>query len=86
MKTLNKQSTLDLALQTSGHVEGVMGLAQENEISITEVLEPAQALETKDVAVLDSDIQGFYSGRKIRPATESGVGGEKECDYCNYFM
>ena len=86
MKALNKQSLLDIALQASGHVEGVVALAQENGLSLTAELTPGQNVTTGPAPVVDADIQGYYSSRKIRPATDAEVAAADECNYCKYFM
>ena len=86
MKALNKQSLLDLALQASGHVEGVVALAQENELSVDAQIAAGDALFTEKVPVIDSDIQRYYTGQNIRPATDAVLSPEDECDYCQYFM
>lgn len=45
----DRQSLLDIAIQTSGSVEAVFVLAAKNNISVTETLSIGQELETVDV-------------------------------------
>ena len=87
MKVLNEQSLLDLALQASGHVEGAFALAQANGLSLTAELTPGQDVSTVSAPVIDADIQRFYAGREIRPATDTlAVAEEDPCNFCQYFM
>lgn len=64
-----RQTLLDIALQTSGSVEAVMELAKQNGLSITDELSDGQvleAVEVKDVAVVSR-----YEINCIFPATEA---------------
>lgn len=64
-----RQTLLDIALQTSGSVEAVVDLALANGLSITDELSDGQVLEVvevKDVAVVSRyEISGIF------PATEA---------------
>ena len=86
MKALNKQSLLDLSIQASGHVEGVVALAQENERSVDAQIAAGDIFFTQKIPVIDSDIQRYYTGQNIRPATDAEVSPEDECNYCKLFM
>lgn len=65
---LDRQSVLDVALQTSGGVEAAFALAAKNDISISEAIAPDTELET--VGAANKIILGRYEAQRIRPATE----------------
>ena len=60
-----RQTLLDIALQTSGSVEAVMELAKQNGLSITD----GQVLEVKEVK--DVAVVSHYEINCIFPATEA---------------
>jgi len=64
----DRQSLLDMALQTSGGVDAAFDLAEANGVSISEPLEAEAELET--VAAADKNVLAKYEARGIRPATE----------------
>lgn len=64
----DRQSLLDIALQTSGGVGAAFDLAAANDVSISEQLEAGVQLET--VPVADKMVLERYTARQIRPATE----------------
>lgn len=64
----DRQSLLDIALQTSGSVEAAYDLAAANDVSVSEPLEPGMLLDT--VAVADRKVFERYAARQIQPATE----------------
>ncbi|GAB6121662.1 hypothetical protein [Dysgonomonas termitidis] len=66
-KALNSQSLPDLSLQESGTLEGLFPLAVANNLSITDALEPGQAIERTDV--IQREIQSYYTIRNLHPAT-----------------
>ncbi len=68
VKPLDRQSLLDIAIQTSGSVEAAFELAAKNDIAISEELARDAELET--VAVADKIVLSRYEARNIRPATE----------------
>lgn len=68
VKPLDRQSLLDIAIQTSGSVEAAFELAAKNDIAISEELARDAELET--VAVVDKIVLSRYEARNIRPATE----------------
>lgn len=68
VKPLDRQSLLDIAIQTSGSVEAAFELAAKNDIAISEELARDAELET--VAVTDKIVLSRYEARNIRPATE----------------
>lgn len=63
----DRQSLLDIAVQTSGGVEAAFDLAAANDVSVSEPLAGTQ-LETAPVA--DKMVLERYTARQIRPATE----------------
>lgn len=68
VKPSNRQSLLDIALQTSGGIEAAFDLSKENGRSISEPLEAGAELGT--VAAVDKNVLAKYEARGIRPATE----------------
>jgi len=67
MKASEKQSTFDIAAQTSGSIEAAFLLALKNGISITDELVPGQELMLTDV--VNKDIREYYSNKGIVPVT-----------------
>lgn len=65
---LDRQSVIDVAIQTSGSVEAAFALAAQNDISISEAIAPGSALEM--VGVVDKLVLSRYEARGVRPATE----------------
>lgn len=63
-----RQTLLDIALQTSGSVEAVMELAIANERSVTAVLEDGDELTVAGVA--DATVVERYAVEGVCPATE----------------
>ncbi len=68
VKVLDRQSLIDIALQTSGGMEAALSLAIKHDIAISEPLAPDAELET--VAVTDRLVLNRYEARRVRPATE----------------
>lgn len=68
IKPLDRQSLIDIALQTGGAVEAALGMAIKNDIPLTGELAPGVELET--VPVVDKLIFERYRARGIRPATD----------------
>lgn len=68
VKPLDRQSLLDIAIQTSGSVEAAFELAEKNDIAIS--AEIARDAELDTVAVADKIVLSRYEARNIRPATE----------------
>lgn len=64
----DRQSLLDIAVQTSGGVEAAFDLAAANDVSVSEPLAAGAQLET--VAVADKMVLERYTARQVRPATE----------------
>ena len=60
VKPLDRQSLIDVALQTSGGVEGALGMSIKNDIPVSGETAP----------VVDKLVLGRYEARGIRPATD----------------
>ena len=65
---LDRQSVIDIAIQTSGSVEAAFTLSATNNISISGVIAPGSELEM--VTVADKLVLSRYEARGIRPATD----------------
>ncbi|MDR2894239.1 MAG: hypothetical protein LBU97_02115 [Alistipes sp.] len=68
VKALDRQSLLDIALQTSGGMEAALALAIKHDIAISERLAPDAELET--VGASDKLVLSRYEARSVRPATD----------------
>jgi len=68
VKALDRQSLLDIAIQTSGGMEAALELAVRHDIAISEPLAPSAELET--VAAVDRVVLSRYEARGVRPATD----------------
>nr|DAE58720.1 MAG TPA: hypothetical protein [Caudoviricetes sp.]DAN83350.1 MAG TPA: hypothetical protein [Caudoviricetes sp.]DAV63076.1 MAG TPA: hypothetical protein [Caudoviricetes sp.] len=68
IKPLDRQSLIDVALQTSGSVEGALGMSIKNDIPVSGELAPDVELET--APVVDKLVLGRYEARGVRPATD----------------
>ena len=68
VKVKDRQTLLDIALQTSGSVEAVMELAIANGRSVTAALEDGEELETVEVA--DATVVERYAVEGVCLATE----------------
>lgn len=67
VKVKDRQSLLDMAVQTSGSMEAAFGLAAANGVSLTDTLADGQVLDT--VAAENADTVRRYSVQCIQPAT-----------------
>lgn len=67
IKALNRQSLLDIALQTAGSMEAAIDLAQANGLELSDDLIDGQCLQT--IPERNSDIVARYDAEHIRPAT-----------------
>lgn len=67
VKVKDRQSLLDMAVQTSGSMEAAFGLAAANGVSLTDTLADGQVLDT--VAAENADTVRRYSVQGIQPAT-----------------
>lgn len=66
----DRQSLLDIALQTLGGIAGVFAIAERNGLSITSRLQDGQVLEWELSDTVDAKIQNVYAQRGIFPATD----------------
>ena len=84
MKTRAKerQTMLDMALQSGGHVETVLALAADNGLSVTDRLEDGQELTVPE-PVEDGDARTvrLYRAHGVEPATEASVDDMTACPY-----
>lgn len=67
VKVKDRQSLLDMAVQTSGSMEAAFGLAAANGVSLTDTLADGQVLDT--MAAENADTVRRYSVQAIQPAT-----------------
>ena len=84
MKTIAKerQTLLDIALQTCGHIETVLALAEANSMSITDRLEDGRVLTVPErLAEGDTRTVELYRAHKVEPATEAGADDMSACPY-----
>lgn len=84
MKTTAKerQTMLDMALQSGGHVERVLALAAANGLSVTDRLEDGQELTVPE-PVEDGDARTvrLYRAHGVEPATEASADDMTACPY-----
>ena len=66
VKAKDRQSLLDMAVQTAGSVEAAFRLSAANDIGITDTLEDGQVLNT--VPVENAETVRRYGVQKIEPA------------------
>lgn len=66
----DRQSLLDIAVQSLGGVEGVFALAERNNISITDRIEDGKVLLWEHGDTVNANIQKTYALRGLFPATE----------------
>lgn len=66
---LSNQTLTDIAIQVYGNAQGVMVLALENGLSVTDELMPGQVLVCSADRVMDKGIVRYYGVNGIRPAT-----------------
>lgn len=66
----DRQSLLDIAVQSLGGVEGVFALAERNNISITDRLADGTVLLWEHSDTVNANIQKTYALRGLFPATE----------------
>lgn len=64
----DRQTMLDVAIQTSGSIEALMALSIANGRSVTAVLTDGEELETVEVA--DATVVERYNVEGVCPATE----------------
>jgi hypothetical protein len=79
VRVSSRQSIFDLAIQTGGGIEASFSLALQNNVSLTDELQPGQELQTADM--VDRDVASYYNSHSLTPATaltdsvfEAGIG------------
>lgn len=78
---LSNQSLADLAIQVYGSVEGIVLLARENGLEITDMPEAGRQLKVSSENIIDKRIVQYYAGMKVYPATDSsGLMGNRIFD------
>ena len=73
VKVKDRQSMLDMAVQTAGSMEAAFGLAAANGVSLTDTLADGQVLDM--VAVENADTVRQRSGHPARDGIERGRTG-----------
>ena len=77
-----RQTLLDDALQTGGHNETVLALAEANGMSITDRLEDGRVLTIPEpVESGDTRTVELYKAHKVEPATEVSPDDMSACPY-----
>ena len=77
-----RQTLLDIALQTGGHIETVFALAEANGMSITDRLEDGRVLTVPEpVESGDTRTVELYKARMVEPATEVSPDDMAACPY-----
>lgn len=77
-----RQTLLDIALQTCGHIETVLALAEANGMSITDRLEDGCVLTVPEpVEGVDARTVELYRAHKVEPATEISPDDMSACPY-----
>lgn len=68
MKTLNGQSLIDIAIQTSGSVEAAFDIAIAKGLSVTDNVDAG--IEIDSVNVIDKTIVDYFTMKNLKPATD----------------
>lgn len=67
VRVKDRQSLLDMAVETSGSMEAAFRLSEANDVSLTDTLQDGQVLDA--VAVENADTVRRYSAQNLQPAT-----------------
>lgn len=67
MKTLQGQSLIDLAIQSSGRASSAFALSVKNNVSLTGEIEPSTTIAAIDVA--SSPVVSYYEAKGLKPAS-----------------
>lgn len=82
VRAMDRQSVLDLALQSCGSMESALALAVENGLSLTERLAEGQELTVREPAENgDARTAALYRAHGIEPATEASPEDMAACPY-----
>lgn len=77
-----RQTLLDIALQTGGHIETVLALAEANGMSIADRLEDGRIVTVPEpVEGGDARTVELYRAHKVEPATEASADDVAACPY-----
>ena len=79
IKVKDRQSLLDIALQTSGGMEAVFALAEKNALAVSDPLPIGAELETANV--INRAVVERYAIKKAQPATELTSAQMEEMPY-----
>lgn len=90
IKIASNQSLADVAIQTTGTLEGIVTVAMANGLSVTMDTAYGVDLEIPDYTGSREEIVRFLGGRSIIPATALSVQDEAliesdECELCKCF-
>jgi len=77
----DRQTLLDMAVQTLGGVEGVFALAERNGLSITARLDDGEALAWENSDTVSLKVQTQYAQCGLTPATEISTADMNELLY-----
>lgn len=64
VRVITHQSLLDLANQETGTIETAFDWAVQNDISITQILEPGQVLEVPKSEFISQEVAGYFKRNK----------------------
>ena len=82
IKAKERQTLLDIALETEGTVAAVMEIAEANGLSVTDELEDGQELEVPEPTTeREARTVRRYRAQGVEPATEVSAGEQAECPY-----
>lgn len=76
--SLNNQSLLDIAIQTTGKAENRLKIAMENDLVPTEPIAPGTILTIPEGIDKDDQVVRYYEANGIFPATELTETQEKK--------
>ncbi len=80
MKTIiQNQSTLDLASETNGDVRAVVKICLENNLSITDILEPGSSFEEITTEFDNETVKNYYFSKNKQLATSEPLSEAKPC-------
>ena len=91
VNAVNNQSLIDIAIQSSGALEGVVALALENGMSITDELAYGDQLEIPDYLDPAREIIDHFLGHNIVPVTALSaaeytlIESSNDCKLCKCF-
>lgn len=69
IKIRSRQTLADLAIQLYGSIEGVFTLAQENDLEITDTLQPGSELEYDPAHTRQKWVASHFQTKEIYPST-----------------